>query len=214
MTEDAIYGADYLAKFKRLESIESTWALNRWRAEKARMSLVDSAPVIIDVGCAAGTFIKAMKNKLPCARVVGIDINPLAVAECTAASIEAYTNEQFEYVWENHFSKFHLLMTFWDSLEHMRDPIGFLDKYKPNQICVSLPCLDGFLMHHSSIDIVLWKHHRPLEHLWTFTAYQFQEFMKRAGYKVDEGPIFGESFWRRDDVLGEKNIMTFILSRV
>jgi 23S rRNA U2552 (ribose-2'-O)-methylase RlmE/FtsJ len=175
----------------------------------------ESSPqVIVDVGCAMGTFIKSMKNLHPVARTIGIDINPLAVAECVVSGHEAYTNEQFEYIHDEHFSQFqNTTFTFWDSLEHMRDPIDFLLRYKPRRVLASLPCLDGFLEVDSMDNLVMWKHYRPQEHLWNFTISQFIQFMERANYQVLAGPLFEECYWRFDPKLKDRNIMTFAFAR-
>jgi hypothetical protein len=215
MSQENIYGRDYLQKFTRLESIKATWELNKWRATQAMIAQDEySAQTIIDVGCAAGTFIKSMKSLMPMARVIGVDINPLAVAHCTVGGLEAYTNEMFDFIWDTHLSQHqHVTMTFWDSLEHMRDPAGFLNRYRPKKVLASLPCLDGFLEHFTSFDICLWKHYRPMEHLWHFTADQFVAFMKEAGYVMVSGPMFDECYWRVDPILKDRNIMTFSFQR-
>lgn len=214
MSQESIYGRDYLQKFIKLEAIKATWELNKWRATKTAVTVDDSTQLVIDVGCACGTFIKSFKNIYPTIRTIGVDINPLAVAECTFNGIEAYTQEMFSYLWEDNLSKFNnTIMTFWDSLEHMRDPIAFLKKYSPKNVIVSLPCLDAFLENYTSFDIILWKHYRPMEHLWHFTIDQFQNFMESAGYRVIRGPLFEESYWRADPLLKERNIMTFSFER-
>ena len=72
-----------------------------------------------------------------------------------------------------------------------------------------MPCLDAWLEINPNKSLQLWKHWRPLEHLWYFTHDQLVEFLSLYGYtKVYS--TFDESKIRTDDLLKDKNIMSMV----
>lgn len=215
-----IYEEKYLEKYILLEKNSEAWLLNEWRAEMVGkyLNLKEQTvrPFVLDIGCGSGTFLDCLTRLYDSVcKPIGIDINEVAVGYCVLKDLKAYTPRQFDFLMDKYLLKStNTIMTFWDALEHLQDPSKLINKYKPMRIFVSLPCLDGFLQNHSMHDLVLWKHYRPGEHLWNFTASQFVRYMKNLGYKVASGPVFTESKWRVDKELGEANIMSFHFVRV
>lgn len=212
-----LYEQKYIEKYIALEKNSDAWLLNEWRAEIVGQYLKEqmAKPFVLDVGCGSGTFLDCITRLYDSmCKPVGIDINELAVGYCVLKELKAYTPRQFNFLMDKYLSSANnTVMTFWDSLEHLTDPAKIINKYRPIRIFASLPCLDAFLQKNSMDDIVLWKHYRPKEHLWNFTAAQFVRYMKNLGYQLLSGPVFTESKWRVDKELGDGNIMTFQFTR-
>jgi SAM-dependent methyltransferase len=209
-----MYDMDYLNKYIDLDVQGLSQPLNEWRYNFLKRAIKDPERVydIIDVGCSTGSFLSAVRrfNNLWC--VAGIDVNPMAVAYTVNRGIRAFTPDTFDVVYR--YMAEDTYMTFFDTLEHMQDPRKFLQKYKPKGIVVSLPSLDGFLKYCPDKNIQLWKHYRPEEHLWNFTADDFVEFMLQCGYYCTNGPDWSESNFRRDSILKDRNLMAFSFLRV
>jgi hypothetical protein len=150
--------------------------------------------------------------------IIGVDVNPYSVSHAVSLGFQAYTPEMFdEFCVENQgtfMESSPRVMTFWDVFEHLQDPRAFLKQYNPELLVMSLPCLDGFYEAFGrDADLQLWKHYRPLEHLWNFTEGSLVQFLQGCGYKTTR-VYYGESSFRKDPKLGEKNIMTIVSERV
>jgi hypothetical protein len=207
-----MYDKEYLQKFTELEKTETNTAIQQYRVGLVRRTVPDYACTLIDIGCAAGSFLANARSSNLSWDLVGMDVNPYAVGATVHRGIMAFSPEVFDTVYR--YNPFNTCMTFFDSLEHLQDPRKFLGKYKPRWIVCSLPSLDGFHEKMPGRPIELWKHYRPLEHLWNFTSDTFVEFMLSIGYMLVIGPEWTESQLRRDPVLGSRNIMSFAFSRV
>jgi hypothetical protein len=204
-----IYNRDYYLRHLSYANTPTETALNDFRADMvmAAMKYVAPRPTVVDYGCSHGAFLKTLTCRG--IRTVGVDVNPYCVAHCVSGGFRVFMPHMFEYFFGDSPTA---IMTFWDVFEHLRDPLGLLKRFSPQVICVSLPCLDGWLESHPGKDIQLWKHYRPLEHLWNFTEAAFIEYLGLAGYSIvhltnDESKI------RVDKSIGAKNIMSFTALR-
>ncbi len=87
------------------------------------------------------------------------------------------------------------VVTFFDSLEHLRDPAGVILSLRPSTIMVSVPechfyCPDWFME---------WKHRRPGEHLWHWSRAGLDMFMSQLGYINVHACHFEDEFRERYD---------------
>lgn len=122
---------------------------------------------LLDYGCASGAFHKSSPNGFV---TFGYDINP----HCGWSVLPDGKID---------------ILTMWDSLEHVHDPVGLLLKLNPNWIFLSTPNLESVRG-----DIRQWRHYRPAEHLYYFDLYSLTEILEHCGYEVlehnfDEGKL-------------------------
>lgn len=210
-----IYDEQYFKGYSKYSGTKEETDLMLFRVkdilEKAFQYLTPGTKNIVDLGCATGPFLRHAQLNMNTGDnfFTGIDINPYCVAYCVNTGVKAFTPEMYDYFCKD---KEVDIMTFWDSLEHLRDPKAILDQYKPKIICASMPCLDGFREAFPNEDIQLWKHWKPLEHLWSFDIETLTKFLDNAGYEIVYFTT-DESKFRKDEALGDKNIMTVIARR-
>ena len=208
-----IYDLKYFLRYLNYTGSKIENDLTRFRADlvinKAMPHIkMRQHPDVVDYGCSHGAFIKEMKMHHGI-RAIGVDINPYCVSYCVKNGYEAYTSEMFDHFYEGVPIQ---IMTFWDVLEHLRDPAAMLGFFKPSAICTSLPCLDGWIENHPGSDVQCSPHWRPLEHLWNFTEKAFVEYISHCGYDVVY-TTFEESKIRVNPLTGDKNIMSFVAVR-
>ena len=211
-----MYDRDYYLRHHSYAGSPTEVALNKFRAGLLDLAMMRSPTFgklaggwnVVDYGCSHGAFLKEIQAD-EAFNAYGVEINPYCVGHCTKAGYMVFTPEMFEYFCENLKVG---CMTFWDVFEHIPHPASILDRFKPQTICLSLPCLDGWLESHPGKDIQLWKHFRPTEHIWCFKHDDFVEYLEQAGYYVAYS-TFDESKIRVDKSIGEKNIMSFVAVR-
>jgi hypothetical protein len=180
-----------------------------------RLSLIKKAvnwfefsQTIVDYGCSHGAFLKGVKDSYSDFDVIGVDINPFCVSHCVMSGHNTLTPDMFDYFCHQPIG----IMSFWDVFEHLPKPKDVLDRFKPEAICLSMPCLDGWNESHPDMNVQLWKHWKPLEHLWNFTLSQVTDYLSLCYYDVVY-TTFDESKIRRDNTIGEKNIMSVVAKR-
>ncbi len=145
---------------------------------------------LLDVGCGEGTFLK--KAALAGWKVAGTEMNPaVAIANGIPAQRSLHECE-------------HLVpldcVTFWHSLEHMKDPIGELRHARrmiatEGVLVIAVPNAGGsqarvFQRH--------WLHLDIPRHLFHFTEAALDKMLREAGFKVDRS--FHQEF--EYDVMG------------
>lgn len=207
-----IYNEQYFKYYLKYKGTEEEKKLMKFRLHilKEAVKYIDGYRRIVDVGCAAGAFLSTINKDVFADDIIGVDVIPHAIAYCVKEGHKVFSPEMFDYFYKDHHIN---VMTFWDSMEHMEDPRKYLKKYNPDIICISMPSLDGFYdAFGKGEDIQLWKHWRPQEHLWNFDLCTLINFLDGIGYEVTTS-TYEESEYRKDLVLGKKNIMTVIAKR-
>ena len=187
-----VYDAAYLAKYDGYAATE----LGR-RLTDARVALVEkyTGGEVIDFGCASGAFVSARNGfgtdhgYLGGGPTFGYDVIP-----------EAVERQQQRGWFRTFFDREHHAATFWDSLEHLRNPELALDRVERFAF-VSLPIFDG--LEH----VLRSRHFRRDEHFWYFTRAGFESFAARCGFDVLE-------YSSMESQLGRDSIGTFALRRV
>jgi len=153
-----IYNKDYYDRFVERASskIGEEIYLSRWDLiEKychGDMSL-------LDYGCASGAFHKSSRNGFKCD---GFDVNPYS-------GFNKLPDECPD------------ILTMWDVIEHLTDPIEELRKFPSKYLFISTPNVGAV-----KGDIKKWRHYRPGEHLHYFDIHSLRESMNELGYDILE----------------------------
>lgn len=174
------YAGDYWAEYQRRDATDIGRELTQ-----ARVDLVQRhtrrAP--LDIGIGAGAFVMASGG-------FGYDVNQIAVQWLK-------DNGKFIDPYQSHVG----CLTFWDSLEHIPDPIALLRRVPIGGfVFVSLPIFDS--MDHC----LKSKHYKPGEHLWYFTNQGFVEYMSRAGFALFE-------MTNIESIIGRDSVVSFAFNK-
>jgi SAM-dependent methyltransferase len=138
---------------------------------------------LLDVGCGSGQFLDAMRRQ-PGWSVVGVDTSPTAVSTAREMlGLEVYLSDlnnaplspaSFDVV------------TMWDVLEHLHDPVGALSKIKTllkpdGVLLVRTPSLDSW---DAALFGRCWAGLDPPRHLVVFSRYTLYYTLQQGGFKV------------------------------
>lgn len=165
----ALYDRQYWLEYQRRDATFAGAALTAARLRMVRRHVCanpyDRPPIteLTDFGIGGGRFM-LVAGLL--AR--GYDINPCAVR--WLKSLER---------WVPWYRTEHPVATFWDSLEHLRDPAKALRRCT-GHVFVSLP------VFVSREDVLASRHFKPGEHLWYFTPDGFVDYMRLQGFECLE----------------------------
>jgi len=176
---------------------------------KMRSKLIDTYQNnpgrILDVGCAAGFFLKVMKDK-------GWETHGIEVSEAVATHARSELNlpnihigdasllENFE---KNSFD----VITFWDVVEHLEDPRQAL-----SQARMLLKDQGVLIVETQNVESIFakimganWQHYKHEEHLYHFSPETIRRLLSEAGFQVLKNtPRFG----------GKKVSINFIVERI
>lgn len=174
------YDSDYFSHYRQLAKTDIGLALN-----EARIGLVNkfTKGIVIDVGVGGCNFVEGRNLTL------GYDINPHAVKYLKS-----------RYLYGNPTEMSVEALTFWDSLEHIKDPtplLALVQKF----VFISCPIYDG--MNH----VLRSKHFKPGEHYWYWTPKGIENFMAAFGFELVEQN-------RMESEIGRDGIGTFVFKRV
>ncbi len=160
---------------------------------------------VLDVGCAAGFFLKVMSDKGW--ETHGIEVSETVAAyareELGLANVRTGDTSKLANLPENYFD----VITFWDVVEHLEDPISTL---KAARLCLKD---DGILIIEtqnieSAFAVLLcscWQHFKYEEHLYHFCPTTVRLLVEKSGFHVVENtPRFG----------GKKVSINFIIERI
>jgi hypothetical protein len=176
------YNHDYWERYRLMDKTIVGAKLTKMRVELVRKYVSTRVPVL-DIGIGGGRFVDECFNSQ------GFDINPEAVAWLTNRKIyrDPYASARVD------------SMSFWDSLEHIHDPLPLLAKIT-GHVFVSLPIFTG--PEH----VLQSKHFRRDEHCWYFTTIGFVNFMNDAGFDCLERNTMEQD-------AGREGIETFVFLR-
>lgn len=163
----AIYDAKYHQKFLERANTELGKKIyaERWRfIEK----YCHGKMALLDYGCGPGAFHQASRNGF---QTSGYDINP----HCGFPTLPEGKID---------------ILTMWDSLEHVPDPVGLIRSLDPKWLFLSTPNLESVRG-----DIREWRHYRPREHIYYFDRHSLSVILESAGYVILEHN-FGEGALR------------------
>lgn len=170
------YGPNYELHYHLYAQTEFAKKLH---TERWNFVVKNAEPVsVLDFGCGVATFGEYAPN--------GVKM----------FSYDPYFKRDFSFVWNDGVD----VVTFWDSLEHMRR-IQLVPLLKTKYIAVSTPTLKN------GKNILDWKHFRPDEHVWYFNREAIVKLFAKWGYKlVDESDF--------EIGLGREDIWSFCFKRL
>lgn len=180
----SVYDQAYFDRYRERRNTDISERLNEFRVRLAKEHAKDND--LIDVGIGDGAFLEALERAG--LRGFGYDINPAGVKWLKD------TKRWAEFYFERWST-----VTFWDSLEHMRDPRPALYHVKDTAL-ISVPVFENAEHARSS------KHFRPDEHFWYFTETGLEIFLARQGLRVVD--ILDD-----ETKIGREDIKTFIAKR-
>jgi SAM-dependent methyltransferase len=156
------YDTNYVKKYENPNYKNFSEALDNKRS--LFVARYTNGRKVLDFGCGVGDFVK-------CSRNLGLDCYGWDIANYPL-EFKVSEREVFGWEWD--------VVTFFDSLEHVPDPVSLMRELKTRYIVISLPeC-------HFPEDpdwFMNWKHRKPGEHLWHFDRRGLDEFMKYVGFR-------------------------------
>jgi len=183
-----VYDEEYCSKYTKYDNTQLGVDLNKFRLEFVQhfIKRVNSPKLkVLDFGCAVGAFCKIVAEHFD--------------------SYGCEVNSFYEKVWKEDVSgaKYSLsvpqeqfdVVTFFDSLEHVDDIKGLLEKLNVSHVVISIPIVPKEKLPQS-------RHLRPQEHLHYFTTSSLCKFFSQSGYELG-----GTS--SRESELGREDIFTF-----
>lgn len=180
------YDDEYFDKYVHYENTKIGECLNKFR-----INLVNkyTKGLVLDIGIGCGTFIKQRRNCL------GYDICKKAVRLLKKLKVfYSPYNEDFE-------KKGIEAITFFDSLEHIRNPERILNKIKGQFVFISIPIFKDVDHLFKS------KHLKKNEHRYYFTDYSIVQYMKYYGFSLIE--------FADDEIkCGREDIYTYVFERI
>ena len=158
--------------------------VHRWGVEKKCQAITNlrERGEILDVGCATGQFLKAMKEKGWA--VQGVEVNENAVMyarERLGLDVSAGELEEAGFP-DKHFD----VVTMWHVLEHLHDPVGTLMEVRrvlkdEGLLIVSVPNIKSI---EACIFGEFWAGLDIPRHLYVFSPETLGGILRRAGFKV------------------------------
>lgn len=155
------YDAAYFDKYVGYEGTEIARAINAGRVAMVN-KYAGRAGDVIDVGIGSGEFIRSRWGVTK-----GHDVNPKAIAWLKDRGLWADDLRDAGAV------------SFWDVLEHVREPDGYLDQLRRGALFFTcLPIFDDLMRIRES------KHYRPNEHFYYWTEEGFVAWMNGKGFDI------------------------------
>lgn len=183
----AAYARDYYgdAARKFRGPVDAAFARTQARRARAAAALVPPGGHVLDVGCGAGEFVRALRARGLDAE--GTERTAEAAARAAAASgvpVHAGDVETLDLG-----SRRYDLVSIWHVLEHLRDPLAALRRahglLRPGgALLVAVPNAGSW---QARVFGGHWFHHDPPRHLWAFDAPALQALLRRAGFVP--GPV-------------------------
>lgn len=186
LTPRVTYDEQYVRS--RYEGIDAQVRALSLRRLEVLEAFVPARGRLLDYGCGTGRFVEIARGR-------GWDARGYDLAGGTLDAAEALRP-----IWD--------VVTFFDSMEHLPDPAGMLACLAAPVVMISVPWC-----HHPRDRnwewFLAWKHRRPGEHLWHFSASGLDEFMGTLGYASLMHSCFEDDFRPRYDP-GLPNVLTAI----
>ncbi len=177
------YDEDYISQYlKRSSEIEGNFFKG---IEKIQQNLTSGEVRVLDVGCGVGYFLKTLGKTVSTYSLYGIEPNPkLAKQAQNFVKSAKIINSSIENaaLKENYFD----VITFWDVLEHVYDPIKTLKSthklLKKNGIVVIQAPNYRSLMTFMTKEN--WDWWLPPDHLYHFSPKSMELLLKKSGFKL------------------------------
>ena len=192
--EGGVYGADHSTAMR----LQRTWT-------DGRLDLLpppSAGPRLLEVGCGYGLFLAAARDRGY--DVAGVELSQPAARHAREAFGLAVEQGQLA---EAKLSGRFDVITAWDTLEHVPDPVAFLRTAR------GLLADDGVLAfstpYFSSLPARLlrtrWWTLKPAEHIWHYTPEHHRLVLARAGLvvtRIVRNPLARANLGRLDSLVG------------
>lgn len=170
---EAPYDAAYWERYRGMDRTPAGKQLTEDRCAWVHQHAGRAPGLVCDVGIGGGRFVEQFG-------AVGMDVNPAAIA------------------WLTECGRLHDLRaeavdaaTFWDSLEHIHDPVPLLANVR-HWVFTSLPIFTG------PDHVLRSKHFRKDEHCWYFTREGLTHFMDLQGFDLKGVSVMEQNAGRED----------------
>lgn len=180
-----LYDKSYCRKYERYEKDGVNQEIQGIR-HKTVFDIVQGGK-LLDFGCGSGAFVHYCE--LNGFTTTGYDVNPHSPYNDISALFKYYD-----------------IVTFWDVLEHLANPIPIIRGLAAEYVFICTPNRDDW-----PGNITEWRHYYPGEHVHYFTQSSLAALFKAANYEV-VGVHYSESLLRRGG--GGRNILTMSAKRV
>jgi SAM-dependent methyltransferase len=195
----AIYPASYYA-FSSGGNPLVARLRRRWEGGKVRLyrELVGDGPRrVLDVGCGNGRFLALLRDfGCPEWRLVGIDLDADAVAECRARGFEAHVGRVED--WEDAGPGFDAVIML-QLIEHVEDPVAICRRV--HALLRPGGCFVVETPNTAGIDYRLfrrswWGHYHFPRHWNLFSAASLRRMLEQAGFRVERSEsLISTSAW-------------------
>lgn len=166
LSDRVVYDSTYLAKVDAYENTTIARAVNDGRCALLERH-INYGATVLDIGAGSGAFVRAAIDCGFCAK--GFEVIP-----------EAATRLKNEGLFRDD-PKGYDAVTFWDAIEHMENPEGWLRRLdNKTKVFASIPIFANLR------DLRKSKHYRPGEHLHYFTNDGFLGWMAMCGFRLIE----------------------------
>lgn len=164
-----VYRGNYYLHYLLYSRTPFSETLNKARWQFVVNEAQSHPKILLDFGCGAGAFEKYPLN--------GVKVY----------SYDPYFNPSLSFTLASKID----VITFWDSLEHMRR-IDLIPLLGAEHLVMSLPILEDVEK------VISWRHFRPDEHVWCFTEIALIRLMSKFGYELKAKSDFEIKLGRHD----------------
>ena len=167
LTPTVAYDNAYVSNYLKLPV--KAMSLLRWGVvQRALVPLDIHRSKVLDFGCGTGHFLEEVQ--LHGAHAFGHDIAPYRLPE-GILKLDAVNVSKVNFD----------LVTFFDSIEHVIDPLATLKSLNTTAVAISLPWCHVSTLGDAWFE--KWKHRKPGEHLWHFDAASLCRLAELAGFR-------------------------------
>lgn len=192
--EGGVYGADRSPAMR----LQRVWT----RGRLALLPPATSSPRLLEIGCGYGHFLVAARERGH--EVAGVELSRPAVRHAVDVLGLDVTQGQLA---DAGLSGGYDVITAWDTLEHVPDPVAFL------RTVHGLLAPDGMFAFSTPYISALparllgrrWWTLKPAEHIWHFTPEHHRLVLARAGFgppRLVRSPLSRANFGRFDSLVG------------
>lgn len=190
---ETVYDQAYFDRYAVQAETAIGRRLNGFRATLTERAIARLAPadrVVLDVGIGDGAFLRTAADigVTYASQLKGFDVNPAGIAWLEARE-----------AWGDLYGRTWPVATFWDSLEHIREPAQALNQVETFAI-VSIPTF------RDCEHVLASRHYRRDEHYWYFTRSGFLRFAASCGFECLD-------VLATETAIGREDIETFVLRR-
>lgn len=188
--DPTVYDSSYVAGYDARAKSPMGDALAAYRCEVV-WRIAQRPVAVLDVGCGLGTFVLAAREKGHAA----FGWEPMSAMRAASRLPRDWQTTPFAR--ESGGGSPWDVVTAFDSLEHMADPLSFVRRLRARAWVVSVPIYPS---ERGLEKLTTWRHWKPREHLVFFRRGGIVKFFRAAGYRA----LFvedGETQLGRADIL-------------